>query len=231
MKTLLLVVCLMLSPGLSSPLYAQAPSFASSTAEGAAWNVSGFTPIPSTKVRKQAKALALLDAEVVGLVEINPDSAVDDIIQHLSQAGLCYTKSTRNQTVLQDIAVIAKCGITMTNPRLVPGSDDGNPRLRKALAVDVQIGQFDFLLIVVHLKADRGTTAHRTRDRQAKAIATFIRNETQSAAQKDVLLLGDYNMIPGQDISNFHELSPTGFLDFISSHDLREQKFSVQLNQ
>ena len=72
------------------------------------------------------------------------------------------------------------------------------------------------------MKASRGSTDRIIRDRQAQAIATFIQAET-AGAEKDVLLIGDYNMIPGQDDSNFQAMSPTGFLEFISSVDLARQ--------
>ncbi len=77
------------------------------------------------------------------------------------------------------------------------------------------------MLIGVHMKAGRGASPRAVRDRQAGAIAQFIAQET-SGTEKDVLVVGDFNMIPGQDVSNFHEMSQGEFLDFISSWDLRE---------
>jgi len=200
--------------------YAQTPKFERLTARIAAWNLNGSSAIPQDQAEEQAKVLAILDAEIVALVEINPD-AVDTLINELADTGVCYAEKTVNQTGRQEISVIHKCDVSVENPRLVADSDDGNSYLPRALAVDVRVGEFDFLLIVLHLQAGRGSTPHATRDRQGQAIAQFISSETDGHAEKDVLLVGDYNMIPGQDSSNFHHLSPSGFLDFISSHDLR----------
>jgi endonuclease/exonuclease/phosphatase (EEP) superfamily protein YafD len=90
----------------------------------------------------------------------------------------------------------------------------------------VRIGRFDFILIAVHMKSARGRAERETRTRQAKAIADFISGAT-TGSEKDVLLVGDYNMIPGQDDINFQTLSPgTGtneFLRFISTERLRGQ--------
>ncbi len=205
----------------TTAVYAQTPKFERLTVRIAAWNLNGFHAIRKNQAEEQAKALAILDAEIVALVETNPDALVDTLINELADTGVCYEEKTVNQAVQQDIAVIHKCDVSVENPRLVPDSNDGNNHLAQALAVDVQVGAFDFLLIVVHLQAGRGATQRSTRHRQAQAIARFISSETDGQAEQDVLLVGDYNMIPGQDIGNFHNLSPNGFLDFISSHDLR----------
>ena len=38
-----------------------------------------------------------------------------------------------------------------------------------------------------------------------------------------LLLMGDFNMIPGQDVSNFHHLGGDDLMDFVSSWDLQER--------
>jgi hypothetical protein len=163
-----------------------------------------------------------LDAEVVAAVEVNPDNVVHDVAAALTENGTCYDAVILDQTANQNIGVIFKCGTEVSNPRLVPGSDDGNNGLRKALAVDVRVGNFDFLMIVLHLKASRGATERATRDRQAAHIADFIESAT-AGGERDVLVIGDYNMIPGDDDSNFDEMNPDGFLRFVSSDDLAGQ--------
>lgn len=110
----------------------------------------------------------------MALVEINPDSVVNDLIQGLAQRGICYQSATVNQTVRQAIAVVFKCDAVVTDPRRVADSDAGNPFLRKALAVDVRLGSYDFILITLHLKAARGLIEHETRDMQTKAISGSV---------------------------------------------------------
>ena len=36
-------------------------------------------------------------------------------------------------------------------------------------------------------------------------------------------MMGDFNMIPGQDVSNFHHLGGDDVMDFVSSWDLQER--------
>ncbi len=100
------------------------------------------------------------------------------------------------------------------------GSDLGDTARRKAFVVDMKIGRFDFVLIAVHLKSGRGSTEQHSRDEQAKVIGQFIK-ERREQSREDILLVGDFNMIPGQDVSNFHHLGGEDLMDFVSSWDLQ----------
>ena len=108
----------------------------------------------------------------------------------------------------------------MSNPRFIDGSDLGDSRRRKAFVVDLKVGKFDCLLIVVHLKSGRGADDQKIRDEQAKVIGQYIK-ELREQSREDILLVGDFNMIPGQDISNFHHLGGDDLMDFLSSWDLQ----------
>ncbi|MGI9520615.1 MAG: GMP synthase, partial [Hyphomicrobiaceae bacterium] len=64
----------------------------------------------------------------------------------------------------------------------------------------------------------------RIRDEQCKVIGKFITDlRGQRDRQPDILLMGDFNMIPGQDISNFHHLGGDDIMDFVSSWDLQDR--------
>ena len=192
------------------------------TAVVAAWNLKGFDPIDDAKVARLARALADIDAEVVALVEVNPDEVVDKLILELSKLGACYQGKILDQAARQNLAILYKTGILVSNVQLIEGSDDNNSALRKALAADVRVGQFDFKFVALHLKAGRTRSNRQVRTRQTTVLARYISLAT-SGAEKDVLVLGDYNMIPEQDAENFTAMNPAGFLRFVSSEDLRNQ--------
>ena len=199
----------------ASPARAQCPSFPSATAEIATWNLGGLPPVPLAKAPLLADCLADLDAEVVALVEVNPDYLVGEIVAELNDRGLFYRRVLLPQTAQQNIAVLAKVGVTVSNPRLIPGSDDDNSHLRRALAVDVTLGNFDCTLVAVHLKAGRTGSDRQVRDRQLAAIAGFIADCT-AGAEKDVIVVGDYNMVRADDAENFAALNPAGYLRYLS---------------
>ena len=196
--------------------------FGHSTAKVAAWNLAGFGEIPEERLQQQVEGLALLDAEVVALVEINPLSALDTLCRGLRTKGVKYDKCCLEQNGDLNIGVLFKEGITATNPQLLPGSDLNDPHRRRAFIVDMTVGQFDFKLIVVHLKSGREATEQKLRDRQAKVIGKFIKDQRKEK-REDILLVGDFNMIPGQDVSNFHHLGGNDLMDFLSSWDLQDR--------
>lgn len=195
-------------------------AFTCTTANIAAWNLSGFHPIPDSRIEKQVEGLALLDAEVITLVEINPLSAITKLQQGLLAKGVEYDFTVLEQNNNLNIGVLYKKGITATNPRFIDGSDLGDSRRRKAFVVDMQVGKFDFKLIAVHLKSGRGASEQKIRDDQAKIIGEYIKQQ-RAQSREDILLMGDFNMIPGQDVSNFHHLGGDDLMDFVSSWDLQ----------
>ncbi len=197
-------------------------SFQRSTANIAAWNLEGFHGIPDERIEKQIQGLSMLDAEVVALVEINPIEVLDKIKAGLLKNGLTYHSSLIEQSGKLHIGVLYKDGVVASNPRLIEGSDLGDPDKRKAFVLDLKIGKFDFTIIVVHLKSGRSLPNQKIRDEQAKVIFSFI-EECRTNRREDIILTGDFNMIPGQDISNFHFLGGDDVMDFLSSWDLQER--------
>ncbi|MDR4518428.1 MAG: hypothetical protein MRK00_13740 [Nitrosomonas sp.] len=197
-------------------------AFTQSTAKIACWNLAGFHGLTDDRLDRQAEGLGLLDAEVVALIELNPENAIQGLQQRLQKKGINYHVSIIPQTSKLKIGLLYKDGITVDNPRLLEGSDMGNSEKRKAFIADVKIGNFDFQLIAVHLKSGRGMTEQKFRDDQCKVIGAYI-TQQRAASREDILLVGDFNMIPGQDVSNFHHLGGDDLMDFISSWDLQDR--------
>lgn len=197
-------------------------SFKRSTANIAAWNLEGFHGIPDERIKKQIQGLSMLDAEVVALVEINPIEVLGKIKAGLLENGLTYNSSLEEQSGKLHIGVLYKEGVEASNPRFIEDSDLGDPGKRKAFVLDLKVGKFDFTIIVVHLKSGRSLPNQKIRDEQAKVIFSFI-EECRANGREDIILTGDFNMIPGQDISNFHFLGGDDVMDFLSSWDLQER--------
>lgn len=196
--------------------------FCQTTAKVAAWNLAGFGGIPDERLEKQIDGLAILDAEVVCLVEVSPFAVIDKLKAGLAAKGCEYDSVMLPQHDDLNIGVLVKKGVQASNPRFIDNSDLGDPRKRKALVVDIQVGRFDFVLVGVHLKSGRSRSNQQTRDAQAQIIGQFIKNFREGAQKReDLLLMGDFNMIPGQDVSNFHHLGGDDLMDFLSSWDLQ----------
>lgn len=207
-------------------------TFAKTTASIAAWNLATFERLTAKRIKEQARGLRLLDAELVTLVEIKNEDHVRNLADLLSNNEVEYEYKFEEQSPTGNnsnhgamhIGVLFKQGVEVDNTELMIGSDLGNHGYRKAFLCDVEIGKFSFKLVGVHLKSGRDLVNQRVRDQQCKVIGDYIKNlRGPNDRNPDVLLMGDFNMIPGQDISNFNLLGGDDQMDFVSSWDLQER--------
>ncbi len=206
--------------------------FSKSTATIAAWNLATFEKLTDERRKEQARGLHRLDAEFITLVEIKDEDHVAGLASQLTKWGVDYeytflsqNSPTKRGRSAMHIGCLYKKGVKVENAHLMDGSDLGDVNLRRAFLADVTIGKLDFLLIGVHLKSGRDLDDQRIRDEQCKVIGghiTQLRGD-QRSREPDILLMGDFNMIPGQDISNFHHLGGDDIMDFVSSWDLQER--------
>lgn len=213
------------------------PSFEHSVLRVAVWNLAGNDKflggagtgiVPdSRKAWHQVLGLALLDADFVCLVEVFPESHIHWLAEKLAEKGLTYDVTILPQPSSHlHIGYLHKPGFAVDNPRFVPGSEGAYIGGRQALAVNLQAGdRLKAVVIGVHLKSGRDKPEQVLRDTQCKAIGSWIDtvHATPGTKQHTILLLGDFNMIPGQDVSNFHHLGGDDVMDFASSWDLQER--------
>lgn len=216
--------------------------FSHSVIRIAVWNLAGnniFKPdvgIPagSDKAQNQAKGLAMLDADLVTLVEVSPLSHITELANRLeNDFGVAYEQKIVPQPNSHlHIGILHKPGISVTAVELIPGTNGTAASGRLAVTANVEVGKFKACLIGVHLKSGRDAGEQETRDSQCIAIGNHITTlrETPGTKNRTILLMGDFNMIPGQDVSNFHHLGGDDLMDFVSSWDLQE-RFSHILNK
>ncbi len=200
-------------------------SFQHAVVRIAVWNLAGFGGISDDRLEKQIEGLALLDAELVTLVEVNPVSYIDRLAEGLRAKGLEYSHTILEQDGPLHIGFLHKRGIEVSNPAFIAGSNGDYANGRKAIEVDVKSGKFSARVIGVHLKSGRDRDEQILRDSQCKVIGAHIANLRQQPGtmRKAILLMGDFNMIPGQDVSNFHYLGGDDLMDSVSCWDLQDR--------
>jgi len=72
----------------SSPAVAQVTD---TTATVASWNIEGFGGITDqVKIDRLAEGIVALDAEVIGIQEVNPDSVAQSIVTKANSLGAGY---------------------------------------------------------------------------------------------------------------------------------------------
>lgn len=186
-------------------------------------DLAGFKTIKPERLARQVEGLALMDAEMISLVEVKPFAHMQALVDGLAEEGCVYESVMLPQAKDLNMGVLFKKGVTAENPRFIEGSDLGSIHRRKALVVDMKIGAFDFILIIVHLKSGRKRNQQKIRDRQCQVIGQYITDLRDTHSREDVLLMGDFNMIPGEDVSNFHYLGGDDIMTFLSCSDLQER--------
>ncbi len=220
-KTLQSVLALALCSLAGQSLYAQ------NTVKIAAWNIAagrtgaGGTPIPAERLQRIARVITQINPHLIVLSEVHLDTAAAELVKLLGPGFQAPVILPQNPAVVQNLAILAKTGVQIADAQLIEGSELGEePSSRKAITAKVRIRNFDFIVIGVHLKSGRTGPDRSQRTRQCQALAKFIASATQGG-EKDVLVLGDYNMVPGQDLVNFEAMDPNGFLWFVSTEALQ----------
>jgi hypothetical protein len=184
-----------------------------------AWNIAANAHSITTSVENNiAAGIALLDSDIVGLTEVKDRASLNRIVARLSSDhSLDYETRFCPRSSNLHIAILVRSGLSMSPPVNVVGTDLNETRHRQVCAVTAAIGEFDFVLATVHYKS--GTAGKKVRVQQSNATAAFIRGATLFG-ERDVLLIGDYNMFPKRDSKAFSALSPTGFLRFLTTEEL-----------
>lgn len=176
---------------------------------------------------RQALGLAHLDADLVALVEVFPISHIERLRELLAEKNLTYDITILPQPDSHlNIGFLHKPWFTVENPRFIPGSEGTSRGARQALAVDVIAGpRLKAVMIGVHLKSGRDRDDQAKRDVQCKAIGDWITalRQVPGYKRRPIVLMGDFNMIPGQDVSNFHHLGAGDEMNFVSSWDLQDR--------
>ena len=144
-------------------------AFSHSLARIAVWNLAGFNPVntslgipaSSDRVTHQIEGLALLDAELITLVEVSPIEHIDRLALGLADKGLDYqVKILPQPNGNIHIGFLHKPGVSVTGLQLIDGSEGNDPRRssgpdRRCRGRQIQ-GQ-----------ADRGASKIRTRPARA----------------------------------------------------------------
>lgn len=185
----------------------------------ASWNIAAnFHSINSGIERNIAEGIKLIDADIIGLSEVRSRDSLQRIANILeNDHNLEYDMKFCEETANLHLGFLVKTRLNSGLGVQVTGSDLNSTRHRQACVTAVTAGEFDFIAIVVHLKSARSGRA--TRVEQSNALAAFVRGVTYFG-ERDVLLIGDYNMFPSRDNDAFAALSPTNFLRFLTTEEL-----------
>lgn len=166
-----------------------------STLELVTWNLEYFPQTTST-VEEVAKIIEALDVDLYAVQEINDTTAFRDLLNRLPEYDGVYSSDVYSWGYLKTGLIYKRSQISVSQVRLI-FRDDWYAFTRPPLLVDVTAqrsgDRFDFILIVLHLKA--GSNAE-DQDRRLEAVGklkNYLDDEIASSQEKDYIVAGDWN--------------------------------------
>jgi len=177
----------------------------------ACWNIDP-DPIRPRQAELR-RALTALRADVIALEEVKSYSELQGLLADLVKDGLDYKVTEPDIRARQNIVLLTRPGINVERAEPIPGSDDDNPGMRKAIDCKLRVNGMVFRVIAVHNKSKRDGDNTDIRTAQCEAIRQWI--DTHEP-QLGLCLIGDYNMDLENDPDEFKKLDPRSELTFLS---------------
>jgi predicted extracellular nuclease len=188
---------------------------------------------------KLAAALRGLDADVVGLVEVEngPSDALRNLVAALGgngeDAGYAFVdtgpigRDAIRVALLYRPARVAPTGpFALLDRRAAPDFDDARNRPSLAQTFEERATGERFAVVVNHFKSKSGTcegdpdtgdgqaACNRTRTRAARALARWLAGDPLGSGDPDVLILGDLNAYAREDPPR--ALAAAGYTDLLA---------------
>ncbi|HRP02489.1 MAG TPA: endonuclease/exonuclease/phosphatase family protein [Candidatus Kapabacteria bacterium] len=150
--------------------------------------------------RMIADAIGDLNADILGVQEIENTYALDNILQYLPN----YTYKFGEIEGKQNVAVLYKQSIEVTSVESYKPLQVIQGKTRSGLIITAKKGNFDFIGMIVHLKStsrydstnELKAESYRIRGLQAQVLKNWADSVANNSTEKDILLLGDFNDNP-----------------------------------
>jgi len=198
------------------------------------WNLKAAPyPIEASRVEQLARGIELIDADVLVLTEIATHERIYDLIRELNRDGTRYyfrmpgLGGEPSEQHELGVAFLCRSGVEISEAGFVPGTELGDPtEYRKAITARIRVGEFDFVMVGVHLKSGGTKSGIETRGLQCTRIAEYLESALMGD-ERDCIVTGDFNMIPpteeeDRDLENFKRLNARIDLRFL------DEPFSTQ---
>ncbi|MHC9544876.1 MAG: endonuclease/exonuclease/phosphatase family protein [Vulcanimicrobiota bacterium] len=161
----------------------------------------GMKPRKEADYKDIASLIKDSGASVMGLEEVGSEDAIKRLINYLpgydfviGTTGVRDGGKSQKLVVLYDTAKVQcdKSSVEELKDVMVP-EIAGEGRLRAPLAVKMKADNFDFTLVVCHMKARFDEQAKEIRSAQADKLNSWIQNKIKDGGEKDVIVVGDFN--------------------------------------
>ena len=146
-----------------------------------------------------AGVITQMNADIIGLQEIENEAALRKVMRYLDSYS-CFVGSTARG---QNVALLYKEGVEVQQISEYMPVAIQKGRNRPGLVAHCKKGNFDWTMMVVHLKStsrydstdDMRQESRETRRLQCSAISQWV-DSVVSTKEKDVIIVGDFNDFP-----------------------------------
>ena len=147
-----------------------------------------------------SKIIAEMNADVLGLQEIENETTIKKILKYLK--GYKY-KITQNNSA-QNVAFLYNSKIKIKRSFEYDKIDFQDRSTRPALVMELKKGNLDFVISNIHFKStshydnteEKRERSYSIRTKQAEEMSYFVDSILNSKNEKDVIILGDFNDTP-----------------------------------
>ena len=163
--------------------------------EVATWNLEYFPQTVNT-VEEVARIIEALDIDLYAIQEINDTTAFRDLLGRLPEYDGRFSSDVYSWGYLKTGLIYRRSQISVSRVRQI-FEDDWYAFTRPPLVADVAAqrsgARFDFVLIVLHLKAGSDADDRNRRQEAVEKLKTYLDDEIASGQEKDYLVVGDWN--------------------------------------
>jgi endonuclease/exonuclease/phosphatase family metal-dependent hydrolase len=160
-------------------------------------------PRTSADYEKIAKIIYMTNADIIALQEVENDQAMELVSKYL--VGYHYYVSGDGEGK-QNTAILYNPNLEIRIVGNYEPLDVKKHRTRAGLLSYVKKGNFDFILMDVHLKStsrydstdELREESYSLRNKQAKVISHWADSIETNSKEKDVIVLGDFNDNPNR---------------------------------
>jgi endonuclease/exonuclease/phosphatase family metal-dependent hydrolase len=158
---------------------------------------AGPEPRDESEIEQVAAVIRQIDAPLLGLQEINDEAIMERLVRYLPGYRFVLGTSGREQrcAILWDTKR-ASVGRAAEWADVNEGLSRSESSLRAPLVAQARVGNFDFLFVVVHLKAMMDEKSMRTRRTQLSRMRARLDEWVRNNPDKDVIAVGDFNDLP-----------------------------------
>lgn len=171
--------------------------------------------------KRLAEVIMNTEADILGLQEIENEAALKRVMKYLPD----YKYIMGSTGYIQNPAVVYKNDVSVNFIENYESLAVVKNKSRAGLVVSVKKGNFDWVMMVVHLKStsrfdstqEMRFTSYEMRRNQAEVLRKWADSIVSIGAERDIIIVGDFNDNPSRPKSqNMQPLVSDGEFKFLT---------------